>query len=121
MNVKLLKKEMTLGVALLVLIISGCAKLSIEASGTPQAKCYHETVWESYYGFNWSSYEAKKGLNGIGLYQVTVHSNYWQSLISVISLGTVVPIEYEYQLQQPSVGSSSSNTDEMKPTTHLKR
>ena len=123
MKVKLPGNGIATGVFLLLLGCCGCAKLTVEASGTPQDKCPRETVWKSGYGFDWSDYKIRKATGGIGLYQVTIHRDYWQSLVTVVSLGLVVPVQYEYQLQQPpvSVPPPGDARDEMKPASHLKR
>ena len=95
--------KMQMSVILISLLISGCAKVCIEASGTPNVIRHNETVWTSYYDFEWSKYQVRKSTDDIGLYQVVVHKNFFSDIVSVFSLGFVVPIQYEYVLQKEKI------------------
>ena len=96
-----MKRNIFLGLVMIAILGGGCAKMTIEGSGTPDVTCPSDTVWQSYYGFDWNEYKIKKASNGLGLYQVTIHDNYLYSLIAVLSCGIAVPREIEWQIQQP--------------------
>lgn len=98
---------------LVAVSMTGCSRFTTEGSGTNEKIVHSETVWQSYYGFDWHCRDVKKASNGLGLYQVTVHNDYLYSLIAVTSLGLVVPQTIEYQCQIPL--PEDDDEEEMKP------
>jgi len=108
-------------ITLILFLISGCAKVCIEASGTPAEKRHDEIVWTSYYDFQWSEQQVRKSTDDVGLYQVVVHNNLLHDAISIFSLGLVVPIQYEYVLQKEKTFDPVPQTEKMQPKSKLFR
>jgi hypothetical protein len=81
-----------------VLIVSGCATMTLEGDGqkTAMSKTGTHTVHGSYYNFVWSAPPVTKCENGRGLYRVNGHTNAAYALVSLVSLGLYVPQTAEW-------------------------
>jgi len=88
-----------------VSILSGCMSVPIEGDcpKTPDSKYGRETVHGSFYGFNWddNTQQVRKVNNGLGLAKVEYRTNFFYSVLSVVSLGAYVPVDVDYWVEAP--------------------
>ena len=92
-------------VACTVSILSGCMHFAVEGGcpKTPDSKYGQETVHGSFYGFNWddNTRQVRKANNGLGLAKVEYHTNFFYSVLSIVSLGAYVPLDVDYWVEAP--------------------
>lgn len=103
--VSLKRRASTFLVVCVMAMLSGCMSFAVEGDcpKTPDSKFGQETVHGSLYGFNWDdgTRQVRKADNGLGLAKVEYHTNAFYVLISVVSLGTYVPVDVDYWVEAP--------------------
>jgi len=100
----------------LFVLMSGCMDILLKGGGDGNTQLSGKSVyWRSYYSDKWFGNSPQEDLQEIydklpkteraeaqtrPLYLVNYHSNYLYSLLSVFSLGIVVPVHIKWEIQK---------------------
>ncbi|MCP4049639.1 MAG: hypothetical protein GY730_02920 [bacterium] len=88
------------------MIFTSCMKVTVEGDGakTPDSKFGKETIYGTFYGFNWNDRyrKVRKAENGLGLFRVEYTTNAAYTTLSIVSLGLCVPVDIDYWVESPS-------------------